>query len=248
MLFQLLTTPYVPATRNPRWESWVEFFVGDFSQVGFDIYLCDYIFFYWKIMWVCIKITSHDLLTLEFFQVAIKASSFTVYIIISAVETIQTSFNNLGLLLGSHWCWESLCVTVGMHTAPQHCALVRCMLRACLSRKFLTANVCSLVCIFQNTYSFFVYDWDGTNTIDDDFLGVAHLSLRKVRDLHPNFVACVTVGDIPLNPWTPCLEQWGGGGGGGMEILFSRPGKFWRKWHFSQGFGTLGDLMIMVNN
>lgn len=46
VLFQLLTTPYVPATRNPRWESWVEFFVGDFSQVGFDIYLCDYIFYY----------------------------------------------------------------------------------------------------------------------------------------------------------------------------------------------------------
>lgn len=74
------------------------------------------------------------------------------------------------------------------------------MFCACLSRKFLTANVCSLVCIFQNTYSFFVYDWDGTNTIDDDFLGVAHLSLRKVRDLHPTFVTCATVGVIPLNP------------------------------------------------
>lgn len=59
---RLLTTPYVPATRNPRWESWVEFFVGDFTQ---------------------------------------------------------------------------------------------------------------------STFSFFVFDWDGTNTIDDDFLGVAHLSLRK---------------------------------------------------------------------
>ncbi|KAK7451362.1 hypothetical protein BaRGS_00039834, partial [Batillaria attramentaria] len=59
---RLLTTPYVPASRNPRWESWVEFFVGDFTQ---------------------------------------------------------------------------------------------------------------------NTYSFFVFDWDGSNTIDDDFLGVAHLSLRK---------------------------------------------------------------------
>lgn len=31
----------------------------------------------------------------------------------------------------------------------------------------------------QNTYSFFVYDWDGTNTVDDDFLGVAHLNLLK---------------------------------------------------------------------
>nr|KAG5694610.1 hypothetical protein BaRGS_015023 [Batillaria attramentaria] len=31
----------------------------------------------------------------------------------------------------------------------------------------------------RNTYSFFVFDWDGSNTIDDDFLGVAHLSLRK---------------------------------------------------------------------
>ncbi|KAL8611006.1 hypothetical protein ACOMHN_042622 [Nucella lapillus] len=59
---RLLTTPYVPATRNPRWESWVEFFVGDFTQ---------------------------------------------------------------------------------------------------------------------STYSFFVFDWDGSSTINDDFLGVAHLSLRK---------------------------------------------------------------------
>lgn len=59
---RLLTTPYVMTTRNPRWESWVEFFVGDYSQ---------------------------------------------------------------------------------------------------------------------STFSFFVFDWDGSNTIDDDFLGVAHLSLRK---------------------------------------------------------------------
>ncbi|XP_025104942.1 tricalbin-3-like isoform X2 [Pomacea canaliculata] len=59
---RLLTTPYVMDTRNPRWESWVEFFVGDFTK---------------------------------------------------------------------------------------------------------------------STLSFFVFDWDGTNTIDDDFLGVAHLSLSK---------------------------------------------------------------------
>ncbi|KAK7104209.1 hypothetical protein V1264_018965 [Littorina saxatilis] len=59
---RILTTPYVPATRNPHWESWVEFFVGDFTEC---------------------------------------------------------------------------------------------------------------------TYSFFVFDWDGSNTIDDDFLGIAHLSLSK---------------------------------------------------------------------
>ena len=87
------------------------------------------------------------------------------------------------------YCITTLCV-------------VRCMLRACLPRKFLTANVCSLVCVFQSTYSFFVYDWDGTNTIDDDFLGVAHLSLRKVRDLRPTFVTCAMMGVVPLNPWT----------------------------------------------
>lgn len=42
-------------------------------------------------------IASHDLLI--FFRVAIKASSLTVNVMISAVQTIQTSFNNLDLLL-----------------------------------------------------------------------------------------------------------------------------------------------------
>ena len=41
-MLQLLTTPYVPATRNPRWESWAEFFIGDFTQVSFYpvLFLC----------------------------------------------------------------------------------------------------------------------------------------------------------------------------------------------------------------
>ena len=41
-------------------------------------------------------------------------------------------------------------------------------------------NVLIKFCFLQCTYSFFVYDWDGTNTVNDDFLGVTHLNLQKV--------------------------------------------------------------------
>ena len=33
-ILQVLTTPYVPNTRNPRWDSSIEFFVADFTKVG----------------------------------------------------------------------------------------------------------------------------------------------------------------------------------------------------------------------
>ena len=39
-LLQFLTTPYVCATRNPRWETAVEFFVADFTQVLVIYILC----------------------------------------------------------------------------------------------------------------------------------------------------------------------------------------------------------------
>ncbi|XP_076463535.1 extended synaptotagmin-1-like isoform X2 [Babylonia areolata] len=39
---RLLTTPYVPVTRNPRWESWVEFFVGDFTQSTYSFFVFDW--------------------------------------------------------------------------------------------------------------------------------------------------------------------------------------------------------------
>lgn len=37
---------------------------------------------------------------------------------------------------------------------------------------------------FQSPLSFYVYDWDGSNVIDDDFLGSAHFCFQEVRNLH----------------------------------------------------------------
>ena len=45
----------------------------------------------------------------------------------------------------------------------------------------MSKHVWLLECfIFQAAMSFFVFDWDGTNIIDDDFLGSAHLTLTEV--------------------------------------------------------------------
>ncbi|XP_041353742.1 tricalbin-3-like isoform X2 [Gigantopelta aegis] len=39
---RVLTTPYVPNTRNPRWESSVEFFVADFSKTSLSFFVFDW--------------------------------------------------------------------------------------------------------------------------------------------------------------------------------------------------------------
>ncbi|XP_059178126.1 uncharacterized protein LOC131957377 isoform X2 [Physella acuta] len=39
---RVLTTPFVPRTRNPRWESWVEFFVADYSRSSLSFFLYDW--------------------------------------------------------------------------------------------------------------------------------------------------------------------------------------------------------------
>lgn len=41
---------------------------------------------------------------------------------------------------------------------------------------------------FQSPLSFYVYDWDGSNVIDDDFLGSAHFCFKEVRNLHNMFI------------------------------------------------------------
>lgn len=41
---------------------------------------------------------------------------------------------------------------------------------------------------FQSPLSFYVYDWDGSNVIDDDFLGAAHFCFKEVRNLHNMFM------------------------------------------------------------
>jgi hypothetical protein len=37
--------------------------------------------------------------------------------------------------------------------------------------------------LFQTPLSFYVYDWDGSNVIDDDFLGSAHFSFKEVIEI-----------------------------------------------------------------
>lgn len=39
------------------------------------------------------------------------------------------------------------------------------------------------------TLSFYVFDWDGTNIIDDDFLGSAFCSMSEVITRHMYFVS-----------------------------------------------------------
>ncbi|CAG5128727.1 unnamed protein product, partial [Candidula unifasciata] len=39
---RVLTTPFVPRTRNPRWESWVEFFVADYTQSPLSFFVYDW--------------------------------------------------------------------------------------------------------------------------------------------------------------------------------------------------------------
>uniref|UniRef100_A0A0B7ARF5 Uncharacterized protein n=1 Tax=Arion vulgaris TaxID=1028688 RepID=A0A0B7ARF5_9EUPU len=39
---RVLTTPFVPRTRNPRWESWVEFFVADYTKSSLSFFVYDW--------------------------------------------------------------------------------------------------------------------------------------------------------------------------------------------------------------
>ncbi|KAH9502603.1 hypothetical protein Btru_073889 [Bulinus truncatus] len=39
---RVLTTPFIPRTRNPRWESWVEFFIKDYTMSSFSFFVYDW--------------------------------------------------------------------------------------------------------------------------------------------------------------------------------------------------------------
>ncbi|BFZ08015.1 hypothetical protein BsWGS_11054 [Bradybaena similaris] len=39
---RVLTTPFVPRTRNPHWESWVEFFVADYTRSPLSFFVYDW--------------------------------------------------------------------------------------------------------------------------------------------------------------------------------------------------------------
>ncbi|XP_055878797.1 uncharacterized protein LOC106052623 isoform X3 [Biomphalaria glabrata] len=39
---RVLTTPFIPRTRNPHWESWVEFFVRDYTMSSFSFFVYDW--------------------------------------------------------------------------------------------------------------------------------------------------------------------------------------------------------------
>ncbi|CAL1533878.1 unnamed protein product [Lymnaea stagnalis] len=39
---RVLTTPFIPRTRNPRWDSWVEFFVADYTRSSLSFFVYDW--------------------------------------------------------------------------------------------------------------------------------------------------------------------------------------------------------------
>lgn len=41
---------------------------------------------------------------------------------------------------------------------------------------------------FQLLLFFYVYDWDGFNVIDDDFLGLVYFCFKEVRNLYNIFM------------------------------------------------------------